>query len=288
MTLASFVLAQEHTAGTTETDRLLDRIGERVQRYYTNLLTVSWNNKVRLEVLKEDLTQKEKPREFEYDVIIRLQEPASKTDLFPFYIRESETLLSVDGKAVKKGQTAKPTDPRPAPMNILTPFLPDAKRFGWTNYTISGVKEFDGQKLLLVEMTSPQRTPPRVEWDDKFRVLGVVHTFQIYGVQYNKGRLWVDPETFDVIRVEGRSDPFEFLPPGNKQTWKYETDYMARFRKMKFENPSQTLVVPEALQFVRTITGSRRSPVVRTAHSFTGFKRFLGDTKIIVTKDTKN
>src|SRR6185503_18523723 len=103
MVLASLVLAQDQTAGTTETDRLLARISDRANQYYTNLLTVSWNNKVRLEVLKEDLTQKEKPREFVYDVIIRLQEPAAKTDPLPFGVREIEKLLSIDGKAVRKG-----------------------------------------------------------------------------------------------------------------------------------------------------------------------------------------
>src|SRR5678816_4155679 len=107
MVLASFVLAQDHPAGTTETDRLLYRIGERINQYYTNLQTVSWNNKVRVEVLKEDLTQKERPREFVYDVIIRLQEPTAKTDPLPFAVREIEKLLSIDGKAARKDQTAK-------------------------------------------------------------------------------------------------------------------------------------------------------------------------------------
>jgi hypothetical protein len=286
MVLASLVLAQDQTAGTTETDRLLARISDRANQYYTNLLTVSWNNKVRLEVLKEDLTQKEKPREFVYDVIIRLQEPAAKTDPLPFGVREIEKLLSIDGKAVRKGQTAKPTDPRPAPMNILTPFLQSDRRFGWTDFAISGLAELDGRKLLLVEMTSPQRTPPRVEWDDKFRVLGVQHKFRVY-VQYNKGRLWVDPDTYDVMQVEWKSDPFEFPAPNGKTRLKYQQEMMARFRKMTFENPSQILVVPETLQFVRTITGGQRYPVVRTLHSFTGFKRFLGDTKINVIEETK-
>jgi len=286
MVLASFVLAQDHPAGTTETDRLLYRIGERINQDYTNLQTVSWNNKVRVEVLKEDLTQKERPREFVYDVIIRLQEPTAKTDPLPFAVREIEKLLSIDGKAARKGQTAKQSDPRPAPMNILTPYLPSDRRFGWTKFTLSGLAELDGRKLLLVEMTSPQRTPPRVEWDTKFRVIGVMNTFQIYDVQYNKGRLWVDPDTFDVLQLQWKSDPFEFEQPHGKPMT-HEMEFIARFQKMNFENPSQTLVVPEMMQFTRTIKGGQRYPVVRTLHSFTGFKRFLGDTKIKVIEETK-
>src|SRR4030095_13349881 len=92
-------------------------------------------------------------------------DPPSKTDPAPFYVREVAQLSAVDGISAKKGQTAKESDPRPAAMSVLAFLLPGARTLGWNTNTSSGLTELDGRKALLVEITNPQRKPPRVAWD---------------------------------------------------------------------------------------------------------------------------
>jgi hypothetical protein len=284
--LAPIFLGQtEPRIESVDLDQLLTRVSERVQQYYTNLLSISWTDKVRQEVLKEDLEQKEKPRELVYDMIIRHQEARSTEDIAPFYVREVANLTLADGKRVSKGESAKSTDPRFASMGSLAFLM--ARTRDRLQFTFAGSSELAGRKVLMIDVTNPQRTPPRVDWNTSFRLLGVNHSFQISGVQYNTGRIWVDPESFDVLQLEWKSDPFDFQHPGRKEKLRHEMGMTARFKRVSFENPDQTFVVPDSEEWFRNIKGGQRFPVVRVFHSFTNYKRFLGDTKIVVVEETK-
>src|SRR5262245_40481297 len=51
------------------------------------------------------------------------------------------------------------------------------------------------------------------------------------------------------------------------------------FKRMSFENPHESLVVPEPIEILRTIKGAKGGGV-RTLHAFTDCKRFTGETRI--------
>ena len=116
-------------------------------------------------------------------------------------------------------------------------------------------------------------TPTRVPWvgwqGDSFTVL----------VQQT-GRIWIDPDTYDVLRLETRTKPFEFERRDGRGKLKFQYGLTARFHSMTFENPTQTLMVPESIETVQTVTGMQ-PPLVRTTHTFGNFKRFAADVKII-------
>ena len=118
-------------------------------------------------------------------------------------------------------------------------------------------------------MVPPNRVPSVVWQGDSFTVL-IRQT----------GRIWIDPDTYDVLRLETRTKPFEFERPGGRGKVKFEYGLTARFHSMTFENPTQTLMVPESIETVQTVTGMQ-PPLVRGAHTFGNFKRFAADVKII-------
>src|SRR4030095_9886977 len=180
--LALTVLGQGETElERVDLDQLLARVSDRVQQYYTNLLSISWNDRVRQEILKEDGKQKEKPRELVYDMIIRYQMATSPDDIAPFFIREVANLVSIDGKPAKKGESAKPEDPRFASMGSIG-FLMTRIREPY-KFTYAGSSELERRKVLVIDVTNPQRNPPRVVWKNSFPLPGVMYSFQVLNVQ---------------------------------------------------------------------------------------------------------
>jgi hypothetical protein len=256
---------------------LLEKVRERVIQYYVNLQKLAWSDKVRYETEKKDGTPKDKPRELVYDTIVRFQEPRSDDTSMPFYIRDHAELRLLDGKTVRKGQKPAKDDPRFAGMgDLLFLVLRDSRAEAY-RYSYAGEGNLDGHKTLIVDIAYPQRTPVQVIWDKSFRGLGVNYNFELRGIQYNKGRIWIDAESHNVRRLEWQSDPFDFEHHGDQFT--YQRELTARFRPETFKNPTELFWIPDSLDVVVTIKGGR-APKHRILHSFTGFKRFTGEIRI--------
>ena len=248
-------------------------------------IAVAWTDTAKQELLDEKQAPREKPRELVYDAIIRFQEPAPEDRGVPFYIREVAELRSVDGKLARKNEQPKTTDPRAANMNSLLFLLLTDDRARNYAFSYVGPAALNGRQALRIDVTSPQKAPPQVKWDDDFVFFGVRYRFQVSGVQFNKGSIWVDPETYDVLQLDWRSDPFEFQR-GDSRKVRYEIGMTVRFQSMPFENPQQTTIVPVSLEFATTIRkGKDDVNLYRTTHTLTDFKRFTGDARVIATED---
>jgi hypothetical protein len=270
---------------------LLDRVGERVNTYYVDLQKFTWTDTVRQLSLGEDQTPQGNPRDLVYDMIIRLDPVPPRADtpppLPPFFTTDLSELISVDGKTFLKGDSPVRSDPKAGDIGLLWILL-WAPRRPEHNYEFSfaGRADLDGRKTLMVDIaysprvysvgpfdvpkTGSSNRIPSVVWQgDSFTVL--IQT---------TGRIWIDPDTYDVLRLETRTKPFEFEKPDGRGKLKFEFGMTARFRSMTVENPKQTLMVPESIETVQTVKGMQ-PPIVRTTHTFGNFKRFAADVKII-------
>jgi hypothetical protein len=252
-------------------------VRERVTRYYSELQKVAWADSVRQETLKKDGTPKHKPEEFAFDSIVKLQQPAAEDTAVPFYVREVNELRIRRGKPVKKGTVIEPTDPGYLGIGAIAfLMLNDSRRDNYT-FAYAGQGDLEGRRTVVLNVTTPQKTTPRVEFDNKFVGFGIRYHFEIFNVQYTKGRIWVDADTYDVVRMEWRSDPFNF--EYKRDTYTHERAMTLRFHSVSFENSGQKVLVPESSEFVTTITGID-APTHRTFHSFGNYKRFAGDVKV--------
>lgn len=223
--LGRTALAQSKEQGVSE---IVGRIGERVEKYYRDLQKVAWTDNAQVQWLKEDLTPKDKPREATYDMLINLQPPTPDDPLSPFYVREQADLKRVEGKIIKKG-AAEATAPRPPGLGSLVFLLQGAK--GNYSFSYSGQTSLQARKTLMLEVSYPQSVqPPRVIWNDSFRGLGVNRNFRIAEVQTENGRIWIDPDTYDVLQLEYHTTPFEFSRTDKSKKITYEMVYTARFQ----------------------------------------------------------
>jgi hypothetical protein len=119
--------------------------------------------------------------------------------------------------------------------------------------------------------------PLRIDKSSSFA--GVKLDFQIVNILPEKGRLWIDGTTYDVVRFESRSKPFEFSRTETSRKITYQVEVKARMKSISFENPAETFLVPESIETIRTYKGAE-DPTIRQTHTFGGFKRFSGEIKI--------
>ena len=268
--LAATVTGQD---GDPDLSTILQRVRERVTRHYLDLQSLAWTDTVKVEAPGE------KPRELVYDSIVRLQEPVPGDNAVPFYIRDVSELRAVNGKPVKKNELPKSTDPRAANMGTLSFLLLSEERSRKYAFSYAGPVDLTDRKALQIDIKSPQKTPPKVTWDDTFVFFSVRYHFQV-SAPFTKGVLWVDPETYEVLQLEWRSDPFEFQRTAGSEKIKYESGLKVQFQSMPLAEPNQTIAVPVSLEFTRTIT-REDVRVSRQTHTLSNYKRFTGDAKVI-------
>lgn len=120
---------------------------------------------------------------------------------------------------------------------------------------------------------TPEEKVPRVLWGRDRFVLSVA------GISA-RGRVWIDPETFDVLQLDSRAGPVEFVKGGNKQDrLRYERRWTYRFKSMTFENPEELFLVPESWE-VETLLDGESPALRRMRHTFKDFRRFLGEVQV--------
>jgi hypothetical protein len=104
-----------------------------------------------------------------------------------------------------------------------------------------------------------------------------------------RGRIWIDPETFDVLRLDqGLIGLVEIQLPrqltrrsGGVYSWTMERwDTSIRFQSVPFRDPDETLTLPVSIQQLRITRGSA-SPRLRTTTEFTEYKRFLTGGRVV-------
>jgi hypothetical protein len=261
-----------------ELSAILERTAVRVKQYVVDLQRLAWTSVVRHEVLEQNggPIKTDKPREVTYETIVKLKWfPRSGPVGTPF--EESELKL-VDGKTVKPNYKL--------PWHYESPSVGFPQFFlipASYSFSFAGHRDLRGRDALIVDFVRlPEETVPRVLWGRERFVLSVV------GVTL-RGRVWIDPETFDVLQVEMRAGPVEFAQSGKKQgrLRRYERRWTERYKYLTFENPEQVFLVPESWE-VETLLDGESPAVRRSVHTFKDFRRFLGEVQVTPVDDRLN
>jgi hypothetical protein len=104
-----------------------------------------------------------------------------------------------------------------------------------------------------------------------------------------RGRLWIDAETADVLRLDQRlAGQVEVrLPkalarkPGVSPIWTLERwDTSMRFKRVSFDAPEELLVLPVSTTTLRVTHGSG-SPRQRTTTTYSRYQRFLTGGRLV-------
>ena len=261
-------------------ERILDKVGEGVARYQAELFRIAFTETLRQEELREDMTPK-KSKEFVFDTIVSREALSeSEDDYYPKTVRRLRTIDGRPSKRAKGRDAAAGTA-----VSSLVFLLPKHRRE--FQFSLEGEEKLEGRAAYRIRVVRSGEGPPRVEWQK--RLVGM----RFYVFAPSVSFLWVDAETYDVLRYETHlAEPFEFDSPrtfsagpfgrfGPSRRLKYAVrDYAVNFRRERFKDPDQTLLVPVAAEWTNVIEGASR-PRTRATLRFSDYRRFRSDVKII-------
>ena len=257
--------------------RVLDRVGAGVARYQAGLFSIAFTETLRREELREDMTPK-RSKEFVFDTVVVREGLSDEEE--DFYPRPVRRLKSVDGKPAKQRDPGPEADYAVSSLAFLLP-----QHRALFQFSLDGEGEEAGRRLHRIRMLRPGEGEPHVEWQRRligmrFRVVAPL----VY-------LIWVDAETFDVVRVESHlAAPFEFDGPrafgfGPSRHFRYAAqDYSVRFRRQQFKEPEQALLVPDSAEWLTVIEGASR-PRTRATLRFSDYRRFRSGVKVIEEPD---
>jgi hypothetical protein len=282
---AIFLLSISAAAQTLpDIDTLLARVSERLERYYRRAQLIVCMEKASVMPIGSDLGPAGFMRVIESELRV---EPESTEDGDTLTnAKLVRQILKINGRAPSeknKNDRSRCTDPNPLTPEPLAFLLP-ANREGYT-FTSGGFgKGKDGGTLVLEFATRRERGEGKLVEDSR----GVEDCFGFSVTSAWKGRIWVDAETYDVVRMEQR-----LSGPGDIEvTWAQQRkhqlpasivvqryDTTIKFKSIAFTNPEETMLVPESIETMTVLNGGLQS--TRRRQEYSEYKRFLTTGRIV-------
>ena len=267
---------------SAELAAILHRAGEKVEEYFTRAQSLICLEIVRLQPLGHGLSADGFGRTVESE--LRLSwDPFAATGAAP----EAATLrevVKVNGHTPRENDYNSCTTPEQQvretqPLSMLLP----AQRRDY-RFALASPGKLDGQPAIVITYTKTTRRTVEVSLvegrDDCI-------SFEVDGGQ--RGRIWLDPGTYEVMRLDQSLGGLVDIPlprrvagrSGMPVSWTVERlDTSIRFRPISFEDPEETIMLPVSSSELRVTRGSGQ-PRLRTVTQYSRYKRFLTGARLV-------
>lgn len=273
---AALPLAQRDEGEQAE---VLARVGAAVERYYERAQTIMWAEDLTYQTLGFDMMpDRGLYRRLSYDlrVVWDIDEQTGERTA-----RVQRELLTVNGRPPRAKDKPRCGDPPPVLPDTLEFLLPDKQ--DETRFRLAGTGKTGGRPARMIDYESRERGPGTItEHEDDPECVSL----EIPGMA--RGRIWIDPETADVLRVE------EHLIGPVDMRWAQGTKTMNRFqpvvierldstvtfRPVAFTGPDEKVMLPAQVDSMRVIRnlGDAR---MRTTQRFSNYRRFTTEGRIV-------
>jgi hypothetical protein len=262
--------------GAADLASLLERVGSQVQEYYRRAQNVVCRETVRLQSLGRDLASDgTHARRLVYD--LRVEWTPSDTGDRPeaSVLRE---LVSINGRPPTPRDKPGCMDPKTVSPEPLAMLLPD--RQSEYHFTLAGRRRVDGRGATLIDYRSVSRGAASVVWRDD------CVSIELPG--RSRGRIWIDDETADVLRIDEQlMGMFDLrVPPEQQRRGAADSmtveraDTSIRYRRVAFTEPHETLMLPVSIETL-TIVRNAGAPRVRKTQEFSNYRRFVTGGRVV-------
>ena len=281
--LALSLAAMTATAAQVPPDveALLVRVGERVAEFYkraSNVICIETST-----VQPVDLSYS--PYGFVRTVESELRVEADNGQA-PGEAAILRKVRKVNGRVPRekdKKDRAGCTDPNPLSSEPLAFLLP-AHRSEYQFGAAKIAKDRDRTALVIDFASVNRRSKPELIEDPG----GHDDCFDWSGHIASRGRVWVDAENYDVVRVErGLGGPVDVRVPlliqrrHHLDGWVViiRDDVTIRYKTVAFSEPDEVLLLPESIHSFTMVRGGLES--TRRTQTFSDYKRFVAGGRVL-------
>lgn len=276
--LAGSVSARQPQA-LPELADVLQKVGARVEQYFARAQSIVCIEIVGL--IPVDTGGRGRSRTVESE--LRLSWEPTAENPTPIEARTLRQVIKVNGHAPRKNDHENCTAPEQNPSEVqpLSLLLPQQRHE--YSFKLAGAARLDDRAAILLEYRMVAKPTVTVELvDGKEDCL----SYSIDGGM--RGRIWIDAETFDVLRMDQGLIGLVDIPlprkVANRNAWPSWTmerwDTSIRFKPVTFQEPAETLVLPASSTSYRVTRGSG-TPQLRTTTQYSSYRRFITGARVL-------
>jgi hypothetical protein len=262
---------------------LLERVGERIAEYYRRAQSVICTEKSTVQPIGWNYSPEGFARTVESE--LRVEAESADGDTLPEakVVREIRRVNGRPPRDKDKKDRSGCTDPNPLSTEPLA-FLLRNHRAEY-QFTPAGVgKEKDRPALLIDFMSVNRKSKPELVEDER----GHDDCFDWSGPIATRGRVWVDANTYEVLRVDRRiGGPVDVRVPSRLQrrysfsTWVVieREDLTIRYKTVAFREPDEVMLLPESIESLIVVRGGLES--TRRTQTFSDYRRFITAGRVV-------
>jgi hypothetical protein len=255
---------------------LIARVGERVAAYYQRVQgLICTERSTVVPVGSADGVQFARTVDSEVRV-----EVGGETE--PRMTREVQRINGREPRDRDKTHRSGCTDPTPMSPELLAFLLPMRR----DDYRFTAVRDGRDRNraAFVIDFVSARRTSRPELIEDEY---GHDDCFDWTGAVAVAGRLWVDAQTHDVLRLDRHIiGPTDVRVSSRLQT-RYRLpawltidrdDVTLRFRPVSFSDPDETMLLPESIESLTMVRTGLQS--TRRTQLFSNYRRFLVSSRL--------
>jgi len=253
----------------------LARVAHRVEQWYARAASIVATENVWIQPLRADMMPGDFPRRLAFE--LRVEWDPGRTAPGGPIANVLRAPLRVNGRLPPSNDPGC-MDPKPVSPEPLGMLLP--ARLDESIFTAAGAARIDGRAALVIDYRGAASLPEEIVWTDECVSL------QLPG--RSRGRIWVDAETYDVLRMDDRlvgtfsfEVPREHLRRGAARSMVVErADSSIRYKRVTFTDPAETLLLPESIESVTVIRGGSTQRT-RITQRFSEYRRFITAGRLV-------
>lgn len=260
---------------------ILQRAGEKVEEYFQRAQSLVCLEVVRLQPLGAGLTPDGFGRTVESELRLAWDPLEGEGALEARTLRQ---VLRVNGGRPRKNDDRSCTTPeqQESETQPLSMMLPSQQ--GNYEFKLASPAKIDGRQVMVLTF---RKTTTRTVEVKMVEGRDDCVSFDVDGGQ--RGRIWIDPDTFEVMRLDQSLPGLVEIPlpkpalrrAGVPASWIVERlDTSIRFQRVTFRDPDESIMLPASSTELRVTRGSGQ-PRLRTVTEYRRYQRFLTGARLV-------
>jgi hypothetical protein len=153
-------------------------------------------------------------------------------------------------------------------------------RLSESQFSVAGSTRVNGRAAVMLDYRGVASLPADIAWTEDCVTVNLPGR--------SRGRVWVDAETYDVMRIDDRlTGQFEFEVPreyarrgGARSMIIERAESSIRYARIEFDEPRESIVLPVSIDTV-TVIRSTSMQRVRITHRLRNHRRFLTQGRLL-------